>query len=31
MSIEEASDGLFSLKIMGDGVAIEPSGTVVQL
>lgn len=29
MSIEEAPDDVFSQKIMGDGVAIEPSNTVV--
>ena len=29
MPIEEASDDVFSQKIMGDGVAIEPSNTVV--
>ena len=29
MPIEEAPDDVFSQKIMGDGVAIEPSNTVV--
>ena len=29
MSIEEAPDDVFSQKIMGDGVAIEPANTVV--
>ena len=29
MPIEEAPDDVFSQKIMGDGLAIEPSGTVV--